>query len=87
MKRKRSLRDLFNIQGGHCGYCDKAMDINKTHTHDAPTIDHIVSKHSGGTNHPHNLICACQECNNKKGAKPLSIFLTQLHKRHIRAVG
>jgi 5-methylcytosine-specific restriction endonuclease McrA len=86
MKRKANLTELFNQQGGHCAYCDKKMDITKTNTHDAPTRDHIQSKYHGGSNHPHNLVCACHECNTRKGSLPLSIFLSQLRKRHLRVI-
>jgi 5-methylcytosine-specific restriction endonuclease McrA len=86
MKRKASLVEVFNKSGGFCAYCDKKLDITKTNTHDAPTIDHVVPKYHGGTNHPANLVCACNECNTRKGHMPLSQFLAILHKRHIRAI-
>lgn len=86
MKRKSDLTALFNLQGGHCAYCDKKMDITKTNSHDAPTRDHVVPKYHGGTNHPANLVCACFECNKNKGSLPLAIFLAQLHKRHKRVI-
>jgi 5-methylcytosine-specific restriction endonuclease McrA len=86
MKRKSDLRELFNIQSGHCFYCDKKMDLNKTNSHDAPTRDHFVAKHHGGSNHPHNLVCACHECNSRKGHMSGAIFMAIICKRHIRAV-
>ena len=87
MKRKASLTELFNQPGGHCAYCDKKMAITKTNSHDAPTRDHVIPRSEKGTGSKHNLVCACRECNVRKGSLPLSIFLAQLHKRHVRAVG
>jgi 5-methylcytosine-specific restriction endonuclease McrA len=86
MKRKANLHDLFNQVGGHCFYCDKKMDITRTNTHDAPTRDHFQSKHAGGTNHVHNLVCACHECNSRKGSMSGNLFMAIIRKRHLKVV-
>lgn len=47
-------------RGMPCRYCGKAP------TPDRPTtVHHRVSVRRGGTNHPSNLVPACQSCNNR----------------------
>lgn len=31
------------------------------------TVDHVIPKNQGGTDTWENLVCACENCNNKKG--------------------
>lgn len=40
----------------YCGRTDKAM-----------TVDHVIPKNRGGRDTWENLVCACTECNGKKG--------------------
>ena len=80
MKRKRILRELFNIQGGLCAYCEKPMDINRCNTPNSPTIDHVIPRAAGGCDSAFNLVCACRACNNAKGDKPLVVFIAQKRK-------
>jgi 5-methylcytosine-specific restriction endonuclease McrA len=57
LTRKNILkRDNFTCQ--YCGSTDKTM-----------TTDHVIPKKQGGNNSWSNLVCACQDCNNKKGDK------------------
>ncbi|HOJ93546.1 MAG TPA: HNH endonuclease [Dictyoglomaceae bacterium] len=52
------LRDNYT-----CQYCGKrGGDM---------TIDHVVPKRLGGKSVWENLVCACKECNHKKGDKTL----------------
>ena len=37
----------------------------------SPEIDHIIPLSKGGVHRQHNLQCACRQCNNAKGNKPL----------------
>lgn len=75
MKRKKRLRELFELQRGKCAYCEKDMDITRTNTPDAPSLDHVIPKSSGGTNDAFNLVCACVDCNSRKGSLPLIVFI------------
>ena len=36
--------------------------------------DHIIPRVRGGDDSLENLVCACRECNNKKGKKDISVF-------------
>jgi hypothetical protein len=31
-----------------------------------PTLEHVISRSMGGTNHPDNLKIACKKCNNER---------------------
>lgn len=37
----------------------------------APELDHIIPLSAGGPHLPHNVQCACRQCNSDKGARPL----------------
>lgn len=50
-----------------CAYCG-AKDVPLQ-------IEHIQPKALGGSNRVSNLTLACQPCNQKKGAKPIDVFL------------
>ena len=45
------------------------------------TVDHIVPKKNGGTDHPDNLWLLCQACNSSKGTKSQAEFLRERVKR------
>lgn len=64
-------KNVRNSQFGICSYCFK--------TYGELTVDHIVSKYRGGTNHQDNLAAACYDCNDKKGTKHLIIFLAEMN--------
>jgi hypothetical protein len=49
------------------------------------TLDHLIPRTHGGTDHPTNLITACHQCNSVRQHKPLSpAQLTQLQARAAR---
>lgn len=85
MKRKATLRELFNIQGGLCAYCERPMDITRCNTANAPTIEHLlpVSKYPELAKDIFNMVCACRECNNKKADMPLVVFIGRQRKAMI----
>lgn len=47
--------------GGRCAWCSTPL------TRAALTIDHVIPRAEGGTNHPSNLVPACDECNRERG--------------------
>jgi len=54
-----SKRNIIKRDGHQCQYCGKR---------EGPmTIDHVIPKSFGGKDSWENLVCACIECNNKKG--------------------
>lgn len=56
-----SLRVLWEEQGGLCWYCRRRVRSKDG------TVDHVLAKHRGGTNHKTNLVMACNRCNREKG--------------------
>lgn len=60
------LRDSFR-----CIYC--SADLHNAAPTDV-TLDHLVCKADGGTNHQVNLITACRTCNCTRQDKPLAMF-------------
>lgn len=60
---------LLEKWGRKCAYCDKT---------DVPLeIEHIVPKSKGGSNRISNLTLACENCNKRKGNKPVEKFLAK----------
>lgn len=56
-----------------CGYCGKRVPLRK-----AATIDHIQPRKRGGNDNVHNLVTCCMACNQVKGSKTLSEYLTYM---------
>lgn len=57
------------IRYGVCGPCVYCGNIY------AGTVDHVVPVSKGGLDEPNNLVSACLDCNNRKGARPVGDFL------------
>lgn len=53
---------------GKCIFCNTKITVGKDGTTDA-TIEHILSRHHGGTNDLNNLALACASCNHEKGIR------------------
>ena len=56
---------ILELDGWRCVYCGEP----------AETVDHVVPRAKGGTNHPHNLAAACELCNAAKGDRYTWDFL------------
>jgi 5-methylcytosine-specific restriction endonuclease McrA len=55
-------RNVFRRDSNRCQYCGK-IGGNMT-------ADHVVPRSQGGDDTWENLVCACAECNSRKGDKP-----------------
>ena len=53
--------DLYGQQAGDCNGCGEHFRIRNL------TVDHILPRSQGGTDHPRNLQLLCQACNSTKG--------------------
>ena len=63
---------LYGTQGGNCNGCG---------THFLPqhlTVDHIIARSKGGTDHPDNLQLLCGHCNSLKGDRPMEYLRARL---------
>jgi 5-methylcytosine-specific restriction endonuclease McrA len=52
-------KNVIKRDGSRCQYCGEKKG--------QMTVDHVVPKRYNGEDTWENLVCACQECNNKKG--------------------
>jgi 5-methylcytosine-specific restriction endonuclease McrA len=50
-------------------------------------IDHFDPKARGGSNRISNLVLACVQCNTKKGAQPIEVFLAKQPERLAKIKG
>jgi 5-methylcytosine-specific restriction endonuclease McrA len=58
----KSRREAMYLEMPWCHWCmDSVSYMNMT-------LDHVIPLSRGGTNARHNLVVACQECNNRKGS-------------------
>ena len=63
---------VYDKYKGHCAYCGKAIAIKDMQ------VDHILSKHNGGTNGIDNLNPSCRMCNHYKRAADIETFRNDL---------
>ena len=66
---------LFGIQEGICAGCKISFPFRNF------TIDHIVPRARGGTDHVDNLQLLCNACNSLKGTKTQAEFMAALQSR------
>ena len=69
--------NLYGKQEGHCAGCGVLFEIRNF------TVDHIVARSKGGTDHLDNLQLLCGACNSMKGVKTQEEFLALLKREGI----
>ena len=70
--RKNRIRKLLWInQDRKCFYCPKELLLREA------TIDHLIPKRFGGTDHKSNLVVACLPCNRRKADASVKLFKMQ----------
>ena len=52
---------LYGEQAGNCNGCDQHFQLQNL------TVDHIIARSKGGTDHIDNLQLLCGHCNSVKG--------------------
>ena len=70
--------DLYGQQAGDCNGCGEHFRIRNL------TVDHIVPRSQGGTDHPKNLQLLCQACNSTKGSGTQEQLMERLKAQGIR---
>lgn len=77
--RRQTMAKLITAQSGRCYYCEKIMrrDVRARHP-DRATIEHRVPRAAGGSSRSINLVAACRDCNNRKGALSEADFRSTL---------
>ncbi len=67
IKRKEislTKKNIIKRDNHQCQYCGQRTGVM--------TTDHLIPKALGGNDSWENLVCACLECNNRKGNQPPS---------------
>ncbi len=76
IKRKEiplNKKNIIKRDNNECQYCGKKGG--------QMTTDHIIPKALGGEDSWENLVCACLECNNRKGNRTLQAANMRLRKK------
>jgi 5-methylcytosine-specific restriction endonuclease McrA len=76
IKRKEiplTKKNIIKRDNHECQYCGKKTGVM--------TTDHVIPKAMGGDDTWENLICACLECNNRKGNRPFQAAGLKLRRR------
>lgn len=71
------LDTLYGRQEGYCGGCGGHFRKRNF------TVDHIVARAHGGTDHIDNLWLLCGACNSSKGTRSQEQFLTERMKHRV----
>lgn len=71
------LDSLYGKQEGYCGGCGEHFRKRNL------TVDHIIPRKHGGTDHLENLWLLCGACNSSKGTKSQEEFLTTRMKKRV----
>ena len=65
-------RKLYGEQGGHCNGCRQHFLARNL------TVDHIIPRSKGGTDHIENLQLLCGHCNSVKGNRGMEYLVARL---------
>ena len=68
-------RKLYGEQEGHCAGCNTHFEARHL------TVDHIIARAKGGTDHIENLQLLCGNCNSIKGARNMAYLRVKLQLR------
>ena len=69
---KENRKWLYGEQGGYCNGCEVHFPPRNM------TVDHIIPRSKGGTDHISNLQLLCGACNSTKGDRPQEFLLACL---------
>lgn len=72
---KFNRRNIFARDANQCQYCGKKFPTSEL------SLDHVVPRSQGGLSTWDNIVCACVECNVRKGGRtPKQAHLTLIRK-------
>ncbi len=75
---KTHKKTLYGYQGGHCNGCSEHFKPQNL------TVDHIIPRSSGGTDHLENLQLLCGHCNSVKGNRGMEYLIARLDNSNTR---
>lgn len=67
---------IFRREAGRCFYCLRSID-EKNHV-----VEHAISRPNGDNSY-RNVVAACRQCNNRKGASSAEDFLRTLYREKL----
>jgi len=71
---KFNRRNIYARDGNRCQYCGKKYSTNEL------SLDHVIPRSQGGTSTWENIVCACLQCNIRKGGRtPTQAGLHLIH--------
>jgi 5-methylcytosine-specific restriction endonuclease McrA len=72
---KFNRRNIFARDKNHCQYCGKRFPTTEL------SLDHVIPRSIGGKATWENIVCACSQCNAKKGGRtPKQANMTLIQK-------
>lgn len=81
LKNQKTKYELY-LKNPNCCFCDNAMfadsEFGKPPKNKIATIEHILPKSKGGTNHKDNLTLSCYSCNSHRGNRDFDEFKCEL---------
>ena len=60
---KFNRRNIYARDGNHCQYCGRRFSTSEL------SLDHVTPRSQGGRSSWENVVCACLNCNIKKGGR------------------
>ncbi len=75
---KFNRRNIYARDGNHCQYCGRRFPTSEL------SLDHVTPRSQGGRSSWENVVCACLNCNIKKGGRTpeqAGMHLTSLPRR------
>lgn len=75
---KFNRRNVFARDENRCQYCGKRFPTNEL------TLDHVLPRSQGGQTTWENIVCACVDCNVKKGGRTPEQAHLRMVKRPVR---
>ncbi|MCY4100171.1 MAG: DNA methyltransferase [Rhodobacteraceae bacterium] len=75
---KTHKQTLYGFQGGHCNGCAEHFKPHNL------TVDHIIPRSGGGTDHIGNLQLLCGYCNSVKGNRGMEYLIARLENGNTR---
>ena len=75
---KTHKQTLYGFQGGHCNGCAEHFKPQNL------TVDHIIPRSGGGTDHIGNLQLLCGYCNSVKGDRGMEYLIARLEHGNTR---
>lgn len=75
---KFNRRNIFARDENRCQYCGRKFSTSEL------TLDHVVPRSQGGISSWENIVCACMDCNIRKGGRTPAQAGLKLHRDPVK---